>query len=46
MSRNIALNAAFLASAAGEDITMPTVLLAARSEFRKLQHPVREIDFA
>jgi SpoVK/Ycf46/Vps4 family AAA+-type ATPase len=46
MARNIALNAAFLASAAGEDITMPTVLLAARSEFRKLQHPVREIDFA
>jgi hypothetical protein len=46
MARNIALNAAFLASASGSEITMPTVLQAARTEFRKLELPIREQDFA
>ncbi|ATY09819.1 AAA family ATPase [Amycolatopsis sp. AA4] len=45
MIRNIALNAAFLAAAAGEPITMETVLAAARTEFRKLELPVPERDF-
>ncbi|WP_328609091.1 AAA family ATPase [Amycolatopsis sp. NBC_00345] len=45
MTRNIALNAAFLAAAAGSPITMGTVLDAARSEFRKLELPVKERDF-
>ncbi|WP_433727433.1 ATP-binding protein [Actinoplanes sp. CA-051413] len=45
-ARNVALNAAFLASAAGTAITMPAVLAAARSEFRKLELPIRERDFA
>ncbi|RJQ84792.1 ATP-binding protein [Amycolatopsis panacis] len=45
MTRNIALNAAFLAAADGAQITMQTVLDAARSEFRKLELPVRERDF-
>lgn len=44
--RNIALNAAFLAAAAGTPITMPTVLAAARSEFLKLELPMTERDFA
>ncbi|HEY2058910.1 MAG TPA: ATP-binding protein [Amycolatopsis sp.] len=46
MTRNIALNAAFLAAAAGSPITMRTVLDAARSEFRKLELPVKDRDFA
>ncbi|WP_369148407.1 ATP-binding protein [Streptomyces sp. R44] len=46
MTRNIAVNAAFLAASGGTPITMPHVLQAAREEFRKLQHPVRERDFA
>ncbi|WP_370940136.1 ATP-binding protein [Amycolatopsis sp. cg13] len=45
MIRNIALNAAFLAAAAGSSITMETVLAAARTEFRKLELPVPERDF-
>jgi SpoVK/Ycf46/Vps4 family AAA+-type ATPase len=45
MTRNIALNAAFTASAAGTPITMPDVLNAARIEFRKMELPVRERDF-
>ncbi|WP_409466617.1 ATP-binding protein [Amycolatopsis sp. GA6-003] len=45
MIRNIALNAAFLAAAAGSPITMETVLAAARTEFRKLELPVPERDF-
>jgi hypothetical protein len=45
MTRNIALNAAFLAAAAGSTITMRTVLDAARSEFRKLELPVKDRDF-
>ena len=42
---NIALNAAFLAAAAGSAVTMPTVLDAARTEFRKLDKPINEADF-
>ena len=42
---NIALNAAFLAAKAGTGVSMPPVLTAARAEFRKLEHPLRETDF-
>jgi SpoVK/Ycf46/Vps4 family AAA+-type ATPase len=42
---NIALNAAFLAARAGTRVTMPLVLEAARTEFRKLEKPVNEADF-
>ncbi|MEM9267059.1 MAG: ATP-binding protein [Cyanobacteria bacterium P01_F01_bin.13] len=42
---NIALNAAFLAATAGTAITMPLVLSAARTEFRKLNRPINEADF-
>jgi ATPase family protein associated with various cellular activities (AAA)/winged helix domain-containing protein len=45
MTRNIAINAAFLAADAGTPITMPLVLEAARTEFRKLELPIRERDF-
>jgi len=39
---NIALSAAFLAAKAGEHVSMPLVLSAARSEFRKMGLPVNE----
>src|SRR5207244_3198651 len=39
---NVALNAAFLAAAAGSSVTMPIVLEAARIEFRKLEKPINE----
>jgi hypothetical protein len=42
---NIALNAAFLAAGAGTPVTMPLVLDAARSEFRKIERPINEADF-
>jgi hypothetical protein len=42
---NIALNAAFLAAQAGTPVTMPIVLTAARTEFRKLEKPINEADF-
>ncbi len=42
---NIALNAAFLAATASTAITMPLVLAAARTEFRKLNRPINESDF-
>lgn len=42
---NIALNAAFLAAQAGTLVTMPLVLAAARTEFRKLERPINEADF-
>ncbi|MCP3804199.1 ATP-binding protein [Allokutzneria sp. A3M-2-11 16] len=45
MVRNIALNAAFLAAGGGGVITMPLVLQAARTEFRKLEIPFQERDF-
>ena len=46
MVRNIALNAAFVAAAAGSPVSMPLVLAAARDEYRKLQLPLHERDFA
>jgi len=42
---NIALNAAFLAAHAGTSVTMPLILEAVRTEFRKLDRPLNEIDF-
>jgi SpoVK/Ycf46/Vps4 family AAA+-type ATPase len=42
---NIALNAAFLAARAGTPVTMPLILEAARTEFRKLEKPINEADF-
>jgi SpoVK/Ycf46/Vps4 family AAA+-type ATPase len=42
---NIAMNAAFLAAQAGTPVTMPIVLAAARTEFRKLERPINEADF-
>ena len=41
----IAINAAFVAAQAGSAVTMPIVLDAARTEFRKLERPVHEPDF-
>lgn len=46
MTRNIALNAAFLAASADTPITMRHVLDAARAEFQKFELPIRELDFA
>jgi hypothetical protein len=42
---NIALNASFLAAGAGTPVTMPLILDAARSEFRKIERPINEADF-
>lgn len=42
---NIALTAAFLAAHAGTAVTMPLVLSAARTEFRKLDRPINETEF-
>ncbi|NJO27182.1 MAG: ATP-binding protein [Richelia sp. SL_2_1] len=42
---NIALNAAFLAAQQSRGVTMPLVLQAARTEFRKLDRPINEVDF-
>jgi ATP-dependent 26S proteasome regulatory subunit len=42
---SIALNAAFLAARAASALTMPLVLEAARSEFRKNERPINEADF-
>jgi hypothetical protein len=42
---NIALNAAFLAAQAGSSVTIPIVLEAARTEYRKLERPINEADF-
>ena len=46
MIHNIALNAAFVAAARGEPVTMATVLGGARGEFRKLELPIVERQFA
>jgi SpoVK/Ycf46/Vps4 family AAA+-type ATPase len=43
--QNIALNAAFTAASADAGVTMPMVLEAARTEFRKLDKPINEADF-
>ena len=42
---NVALNAAFLAARTGSSVSMPLLLEAARTEFRKLEKPVNEGDF-
>ena len=43
---NVALAAAFGAAQTPQaEVTMPIVLAAARTEFRKLEQPVREADF-
>ena len=42
---NVALNSAFLAAHRRTRVTMPLVLEAARSEFRKLDRPINEADF-
>jgi hypothetical protein len=42
---NIALNAAFLAAGADSPVTMPLILDAARSEFKKIERPINEADF-
>ena len=41
----IALNAAFIAAQAKGPVTMPIVLDAARTEYRKLEQPIHEPDF-
>jgi SpoVK/Ycf46/Vps4 family AAA+-type ATPase len=41
---SVALNAAFLAAKADTPVTMQLVLMAARTEFRKLERPVSEAD--
>lgn len=43
--RNVAMNAAFLSAQAGTSLTMPMLLDAARTEFRKLERPINEADF-
>jgi hypothetical protein len=43
--QNVALNAAFLAAHSDQPVTMPLIFTAARSEFRKLERPIREADF-
>jgi len=43
---NVALNAAFRASARGSEVTMPVVLAALRTELRKLDRPVNDADLA
>ena len=41
----IAINAAFMAAAAGTPVTMDVLLDACRIELRKLDRPVNEADF-
>jgi SpoVK/Ycf46/Vps4 family AAA+-type ATPase len=42
---SIALNSAFLAARANSPLTMPLILEAARTEFRKNERPINELDF-
>jgi hypothetical protein len=44
--RNIALSAAFLAAEAGEPVRMPHILLAARSEYAKLEKSLTDSEVA
>ena len=39
------MNAAFLAAQEGGAITMPQLLNATRTEFKKLERPAKESDF-
>lgn len=43
---NVALSAAFLAAKKGSPVTMPLILDAARTEFKKLERPAKESDFS
>jgi len=43
---NVAINSAFLAAQENSPVTMPLVLNAARTEFRKLERPAKDSDFA
>ena len=43
---NVALNAAFLAAQKEDSITMPLLLCAARSEYKKLERPTKDSDFS
>jgi ATP-dependent 26S proteasome regulatory subunit len=42
---SIALNAAFMAAQMNSKVTMPIVLSAARTEYRKLEKPISEAEF-
>lgn len=42
---NIAINAAFMAAQEGVPVSMPLILSAARTEFRKMEKPIKEKDF-
>ena len=42
---SIALNSAFLAAQSHSKVTMPIVLSAARTEYRKLDKPINEVEF-
>lgn len=42
---NIALNAAFMAAQNAESVSMPILLEATRTEYRKLDRPIKEADF-
>ena len=42
---NVALNAAFLAASKQVPVSMPLLLMAARTEFRKLGKPIEEAEF-
>jgi hypothetical protein len=46
MVHNIALNAAFMAAQRDQAVTMPLILEAARTEFRKLEQPIPDSEFA
>jgi AAA+ superfamily predicted ATPase len=42
---NVALNASFMAAQEDGRVTMPLILKAARTEFKKLERPAKESDF-
>lgn len=42
---NIAINAAFMAAQMDTQVSMPLILSAAKTEFRKMERPIKEADF-
>lgn len=42
---NIAINAAFMAAQMDTPVSMPLILSAAKTEFRKMERPIKEADF-
>lgn len=42
---SVALNAVFLAAHSSGPVTMPLILMAARTEFRKMERPMSETEF-